>query len=362
MSAAVSAWFAENARELPWRVQDRGEGERPHAERGGAQGQERNPYHALVAEAMLQQTQVSRVVDKYRAFVARFPTVRSLADADEGDVLGMWTGLGYYRRARNLHAAAGMIVEEFGGRVPQEVEQLRRLPGVGRYTAGAIASIAFGERAPIVDGNVARVLLRVHGKDVASEDPLVRGWLWERAGGLVAAAKSPGVFNEGLMELGATVCTAPPGTPRCGECPVRGVCVARREGRQGEIPRAKARSVRKTIYCAVAVVERSDGSLLVERRGEKGMWAGMWQGPTMERADRAPTAAELSRAVGVPSRSLRPGRIFEFLATHRRVVVSPFCATIPRGFNPARGEFRSREEIAKLGLSAPQRRVLLGKD
>ncbi len=352
MAGAVSEWFGRCARELPWRVEGNGK-RRPGSESRGT----RDPYLSLVSEAMLQQTQVSRVIGKYAVFVARFPTVGTLAAAEEHEVMGLWSGLGYYRRARNLHAAARMVVAEFGGRVPPSVEELRRLPGVGRYTAGAIASIAHGKRAAIVDGNVARVLLRVHGKDAASDDTRVQGWLWERAEHLVRAAERPGVFNEGLMELGAMVCT--PGAPKCGECPLAGVCVARREGRQLEIPRPNARATRRDVFCAVAVIERSDGALLVEQRGDDGMWAGMWQGVTVERSDRAPTAAELGRAVGIAARMLKRTESFEFLATHRRVMFVVFRARVAKGFVPRRGEFRTRAAIARLGLSNPQRRVLM---
>lgn len=342
MASAVSAWFVRNSRELPWRVE---------------LGRKRDPYRSLVAEAMLQQTQVSRVIEKFAEFVERFPTVESLAGADEREVLGLWTGLGYYRRARNLHAAAKMVVAQFGGRVPRDVDELRELPGVGRYTAGAIASIAHGEPAAIVDGNVARVLLRVHGRDASSDDKQVQGWLWERAESLVRAAEQPGVFNEGLMELGATVCV--PGTPRCWECPLREMCIARRDGKELEIPRPKARAARREVHCTVAVIRRSDGGIVVEQRGENGMWAGMWQAPTIERADRPPSVAELARSVGIPAKKLKRTEAFEFLATHRRMVFEVFVASVAKGFAPKRGEFLGREAIARLGISSPQRRVLL---
>lgn len=348
---AVSAWFGENARELPWRVTDTSDSE----SRGT---RTRNPYHALVAEAMLQQTQVSRVVERYPAFIARFPTVHDLARADESDVLAMWSGMGYYRRARNLHAAARMIVAEFGGNLPRDVDKLRLLPGVGRYTAGAIASIALGSPEPIVDGNVARVLLRIEGKDAASDDKSVQAWLWERAEALVRSATEPGVFNEGLMELGATVCTPPPAMPRCDQCPLRSTCVARREGTQGEIPRARTRASRKNIFCATAIVERADGAVLVEQRGAAGMWAGLWQAPTLERADRPPTGAELARALGLPARSMVAGESFEFLATHRRLRFAPYVACIRTGQSIKRGEFRHRTDLATLGMSSPQRRLV----
>lgn len=338
----MEKWFAANARELPWR-------EVP-----------RDGYRALVSEAMLQQTQVSRVVEKYSVFLERFPTVHALAAASEQEVLSAWTGLGYYRRARHLHGAAKKIVAEFGGNVPRRVEELRTLPGLGRYTAGAVASMVYGERAAIVDGNVARVVLRVHGKDAASDDKSVQGLLWERAQALVDAAESPAVFNEGLMELGATVCVPAPAVPACGRCPLREVCVAHREGRELEIPRPKTRAERKAVHCGVVVVERADGAVLVEQRPGTGMWAGMWQAVTVERTDRAPTSAELARAVGVKVAELERAETFEFLATHRKMAFEVWRVGVSRGFVAKRGEFVAKKEVGGLGMSSPQRRVLLG--
>jgi len=190
----------------------------------------RDPYFSLVSELMLQQTQVARVIEKFTEFVGRFPTVEALARADEGGVLAVWSGLGYYRRARHLHRAAREIVARFEGRVPTTVEELMTLPGVGRYTAGAVASMVFGRAEPLVDGNVARVLVRIEGRECSAAEGVA--WAWERAGELVRIAEAPkgqsakrsllgpGVFNEGLMELGAVVCV--PRGPRCGVCPVRG--------------------------------------------------------------------------------------------------------------------------------------------
>ncbi|MHC4652819.1 MAG: A/G-specific adenine glycosylase [Planctomycetota bacterium] len=214
--AALCAWFRREARDLPWR-------------------RRRTGYTALVSEAMLQQTQVARVVERYRAFVRRFPNVRRLAKAREQAVLAEWQGMGYYRRARNLHAAAKMIVGEFGGRVPRTADQLRTLPGVGRYTAASIASIVYGERTPLVDGNVQRVLARLDVKSGRAQDPQLVKWAWERTGQLVALAESPGSLNEGLMELGAVVCT--PRNPTCETCPV-----AERDSFAAEDPGAGAGS------------------------------------------------------------------------------------------------------------------------
>ena len=349
VSVAIAGWFAANARKLPWRT--------PGAEAGLG----RDPYHALVAEAMLQQTQVSRVVEKYGPFIERFPTAAALAAADLDEVLALWSGLGYYRRARNLHAAARLVVERFGGRVPSDVEQLLELPGVGRYTAGAIASIAFDLPEPIVDGNVTRVLLRIHGREAASDDRTIQPWLWERAAALAAAARSPAAFNEGLMELGATVCLPPPASPACERCPVAAGCRARQAGKQLTIPLPKAAAARTDVFCASIVVVRSDGAVLIEKRPESGMWAGLWQTPTIERADRLPTKSEIARAVGIDPRSTKPDGGFEFLATHRRLVFAVFRTSVASAFEPRRGEFIPRARATRLALSSPQKKLITGE-
>ncbi len=211
LAARLESWFRKQARPLPWRVVDRRSGRR-------------NPYRALVAEVMLQQTQVGRVLEKYGPFLRRFPTVRALAAADEQEVLAAWSGLGYYRRARLLHCAARAIVERHRGRIPDDAAALRALPGVGRYTAGAIASIVFGRAEPIVDGNVRRVLLRIEGRAVRAKRDGNDGWCWDQAGRLVKSAASPAVFNEALMELGATVCV--PRGPKCVACPIAAWCAS----------------------------------------------------------------------------------------------------------------------------------------
>jgi A/G-specific adenine glycosylase len=274
-------------------------------------------------------------------------------------MLGMWSGMGYYRRAKGLHAAARMVVAEFDGRVPSDVNSLLGLPGVGRYTAGAIASIAFGEPEPLVDGNVARVLLRVHGKKAAAEDRDTQAWLWQRAAELVNAAKEPGVFNEGVMELGATVCTPAPSSPRCGECPLASMCVARRKVTQGDIPTPKAAAKQQTIYCTSVVVTRRDGATLIEQRPHTGMWAGMWQAPTIQRKDRAATRAEIARLVGTPAAAISQDSTFEHQTTHRRVLFSVWRGRGVHG-KSTRGEWVMPEKIATLGISNPQRRILLG--
>ncbi len=282
MAAAVTEWFRANRRELPWREVDRRTGRR-------------DPYRSLVSEFMLQQTQVSRVIERFGRFIERFPDVGALAAANEEDVLAAWAGLGYYRRARLLHAAAREIVARFGGRVPEDVEDLRTLPGVGRYTAGAMASMVFGRAEPLVDGNVVRVVLRVEGWEGAADDRGAVGAVWARAEELVRASESPGEFNEGLMEVGATVCG--PGAARCGECPLARMCVARRLGVQGSIPRAKKAAVRRRVVHWCALVRDGRGRVLLERAPAGALWAGLWRLPTWEGS--RVTGAELGARLGV---------------------------------------------------------------
>src|SRR6266545_8115268 len=218
------SWCDRDRRDLPWRLPI----DAPPDAR-------LDPYHVLVSELMLQQTQVSTVVPYFHRFIARFPKVQALARADEQDVLRLWQGLGYYSRARNLHAAAKKVVHELHGRFPRTAQELRRLPGVGRYTAGAIASIAFDEPAPAVDGNVARVFCRLHGHESETQEE----W-WTCAAKLVAGPR-PGDFNSAMMELGAMVCT--PKAPKCMLCPVAEHCEALAGGMQEKLPRAKERKI-----------------------------------------------------------------------------------------------------------------------
>ena len=211
----LEAWFPLVLRDLPWRNR-------------------RTPWRVFVSEVMLQQTQASRVAEKFPAFVRQFPTPKRLAQAPEQDVLALWQGLGYYRRAKNLQAAAKIISTQFGGRVPSTVQELQSLPGIGRYSAGAIASIAFHQAAPIVDGNVARVFSRLADRRESAKDKIAQEWLWSTAEKCVRSAKSAAVLNEALMELGATVCV--PKNPRCMQCPVRACCAAFKANSQEFVP------------------------------------------------------------------------------------------------------------------------------
>jgi len=228
---------------------------------------------------MLQQTQVKTVLPYYTGFLERFPDVATLAAAAEDDVLAQWTGLGYYRRARSLHRGAQEVMRLHGGRVPSDAATLRTLPGVGRYTAGAIASIAFDRAEPILDGNVRRVLSRWFGIDGAR---LGKGEeqrrLWELAGQLVQGA-TPGDFNQALMELGATVCT--PLKPNCPVCPVRNACFARAHNAVERLPAATPRKKSVTVRVGVAVIRRA-GKVLLERPDDANPFRGKWDLPAIE--------------------------------------------------------------------------------
>lgn len=360
IASRLIAWFESSARPLPWRTDlvD--------------SSQLRDPYACLVAEAMLQQTQVSRVVEYLARFLARFPTVRALAAADEADVLALWSGLGYYRRARNLHAAARLIVDRFDGVVPQTPQELRLLPGVGPYTAGAIASIVFRQRAALVDGNVQRVLQRLDAH--AGEGKPAADWAWQRAEVLISAAApdepAPETslryarFNEALMELGALVCLPPPAQPRCGVCPLASHCLAHQRGITDQIPPAKVTKATASIHCAVIVIADRQGRITVEQRPPTGMWSNMWQAPTLEALGTKPidraSIASFCTLRGGDSSTLRPAGTFTHQTTHRTLHIQVFAAS-PVACSRKASTDRKRVTLAELdtlGISTAARRAI----
>ncbi|TVQ60935.1 MAG: A/G-specific adenine glycosylase [Phycisphaerales bacterium] len=315
-SRALEAWFSTNARALPWRV-------------SGAGGMRREAWASLVSELMAQQTQISRAAEKFVPFMARYPTPTALADSadapgGEDEVRALWQGLGYYRRARLLIEAARAIRDRHAGVTPTDAEALRALPGVGPYTAGAVASMAGDRPEPLVDGNVARVLLRLHAPAEVPHQPADRAtqkWLWREARALAEAARSPGDTNEALMELGATVCT--PRNPRCLHCPLSGSCRALATGRAESIPEPKPRATRRELFATTLIVRDARGRVLLERRASKGLWADLWQAPTDERDgmdDLADAGAALCARLGLRrGRAVEELGAFEFQTTHRRV-------------------------------------------
>src|SRR5579864_5492506 len=246
---ALLAWYDHNRRDLPWR----------HT---------RDPYRIWVSEIMLQQTRVAAVLPRYKSFLRRFPTVRKLAAARQPSVLAEWSGLGYYRRARNLHAAAKVVAGERGGEFPKTAEDWRTLPGIGRYTAAAIASIAFDQPVAVLDGNVERVLHRLLGGKGGNAE------LWRAADALLDRVR-PGDFNQAMMELGAVVCL--PSQPRCSECPVRAFCRTRGPGK---LANGKARQQKQEVSYALA--RRADSVLLVQREKQHSLMPGMWELPEVK--------------------------------------------------------------------------------
>src|SRR5438874_4557416 len=246
------AWFDQHRRDLPWR-------------------RDRDPYRIWVSEVMLQQTTVAAVVPFFERFLAAFPNVTALAAADEQDVLRLWEGLGYYRRARHLHRAARILVAEHGGQMPDDSEVWAALPGVGRYIHGAVLSQAFDRRLPIVEANSQRVLCRLFGHTGDPKSGPTKKWLWETAKRLLPIRRV-GDFNQALMELGALVCT--PTEPQCGKCPLGGSCAAKRAGIQESIPvRSKPPAVTE-VYETATIVRRV-GKVLLVRRPANGRWSNM---------------------------------------------------------------------------------------
>ena len=299
---ALGAWFDGSARDLPWR-------------------RDRAPYAVWLSEIMLQQTRVETVIPYFERFLRRYPDVRALAAAEIDDVLHLWSGLGYYRRARQLHVTAREITERHGGAFPEEADALRALPGIGAYTAGAIASIAYGKRAPLVDGNVARVLARLEDIDDPIKSPATVKRLWATADRLLPADR-PGRFNEAMMELGATVCT--PREPRCDACPLERLCLARAAGRERELPVVESkRAVPVVELVAVVVADEKAGTLLFARRREGGLFGGLWEPPMIEAGSLDAARAGLT-ALGVAfgrTRLGEAGRVTHVL-THRRLEIT----------------------------------------
>lgn len=252
----LRSWYAAHARDLPWRRSS-------------------DPYAIWISEVMLQQTQVAAVEPYFLRFCEAFPTIEALAAAREQDVLRLWEGLGYYRRARDLHAAARWIVARHGGEFPRDAAAVLALPGVGRYTAGAILSIAFGAREPILEANTARLFSRLLAYRGPVGSASAGRMLWAMAEA-VLPRRGAGAFNQALMELGSQVCT--PKTPRCAGCPVAPLCRANALGVQAEIPQARPKPAFEQLHEAALVVRRG-GRVLIVRRPEGGRWAGLWDFP-----------------------------------------------------------------------------------
>jgi A/G-specific adenine glycosylase len=315
----------------------------------------RDAYRIWLAEIMLQQTQVATVVPYYERFLAAFPDASALAAAPVDRVLELWSGLGYYRRAHHLHATAGVIVAQCGGRFPSDARTIATLPGIGRSTAAAIAAFAFGERVAILDGNVKRVLARHRGIDGFPGAPKVEARLWEVAESLLPE-RGIGTYTQALMDLGATLCTRT--APRCGECPVAIDCVARLDGRIADLPAPRPARARPARAVRVLVLEHA-GTILLEKRPAAGIWAGLWSLPEIDLdADIARHCKARFLASVHVGDALPP---IEHGFTHFSLTIHPQRVAVRRW--PLRAEapgllWLTRDDALAAALPAPIRRLL----
>jgi A/G-specific adenine glycosylase len=322
-----------------------------------------DPYQVWVSEIMLQQTQVATVRGYFERFIGELPTVVSLAAADEQHVLRLWEGLGYYRRARQLHAAARQIVTAHAGRLPADVDALMKLPGIGRYTAGAIASIAFGRPAPILEANTIRLLARLIGYHGNVANAAGQRLLW-RVAEEILPRENAAQFNQALMELGSLVCT--PVEPKCGKCPLQGVCQAFALGLQEELPLAKPRPASMALHEA-AVVVRKNGDVLLRQCGPGERWAGLWDFPRFACETEGPLFANkelIENVRALTGITCEPGPLVTTIkhgVTRFRITLDCYGATFVAGrvksqkAQPVR--WVARQELAGYPLSRTGRQI-----
>ncbi|HSM57297.1 MAG TPA: A/G-specific adenine glycosylase [Candidatus Sulfomarinibacteraceae bacterium] len=337
-------WWDEGHADLPWRRRS-------------------DPYAIWVAEVMLQQTQITTVVPYYERWMARFPTVRALAEAPLDEVLKLWEGLGYYRRARHLHQAAQTVVREYGGALPSTVKELQELKGIGPYTAGAIASIAFAQPAPILDGNVIRVLSRLYDVSEDVTEAETKNRLWDLAASLVPEAR-PGDFNQALMELGQRVCT--PAAPDCHRCPLVEPCLARQRGTQLERPVRPPRKNRPHHHVAAGVIWDERDRFLIAQRPLDGLLGGLWEfpggkqepGETLPETLRREIQEELSMeiTVGPPLVRVKHGY------THFRITLHAFharhMAGEPQNIGVADHAWVQLEELEQYAFAVTDQKII----
>ncbi|MCV3270187.1 A/G-specific adenine glycosylase [Roseobacter sinensis] len=322
LNAALLDWYDVHARKMPWRVspEARKAGERP------------DPYRVWMSEVMLQQTTVAAVRDYFHRFTSRWPTVRDLAAAEDAEVMGEWAGLGYYARARNLLKCARTVVADHDGRFPADHAALLKLPGIGPYTAAAIASIAFDLRHTVLDGNVERVMARLH--DVHAPLPAVKPDLMALAE-ILTPTERPGDYAQAVMDLGATICT--PKSPACGICPWRAPCRARARGTAPDLPRKTPKKAKPTRQGIVFIGQRTDGAWLLETRPETGLLGGMLGWPGSEWVDSGSALSETGAPAEAPWDAL-PAEV-RHTFTHFHLILEVRVARLDSAVTPTRGTF-----------------------
>ncbi len=343
VAAALIDWHLREGRhDLPWQ-------------------RDRTPYRVWISEIMLQQTQVATVIPYFNRFVGRFADVRALATAPLDEVLNLWSGLGYYARARNLHRAAIQVCTVHDGRFPQTFEALAALPGIGRSTAAAILALSCRQRHAILDGNVRRVLARYFAVQGDSGDPAVVRHLWSLSEACTPA-RHVDVYTQAIMDLGATVCTRR--NPACGRCPLAGECAAQRSGRQHELPTPRRRPPRPRRQVFMLAARRTDGAVWLERRPERGIWGGLWCLPQFE----SPVEARRYLRTTLGERTpVRPLAAIEHAFTHFDLVITPLlahCSRLGGAPEAAQHAWHRADSPGAIGLPAPIQRFLqrLGSD
>ncbi|PCK08234.1 MAG: A/G-specific adenine glycosylase [Alteromonadaceae bacterium] len=338
LAEQLLAWFDLNGRKnLPWQTPI-------------------NDYRVWLSEVMLQQTQVDTVIPYFLRFIERFSNVESLASAELDEVLHLWTGLGYYARARNLHKAAQIIVEQHGGKLPSDVEQLIELPGIGRSTACAIASIVFGQATAILDGNVKRVLARIHAVDGWPGKPLIEKEMW-----LLAQEHMPSTrcadYTQAIMDLGATLCTR--SAPQCHHCPLKEQCQAYNLGKTSEYPNKKPKKISPTKHIVMLIVQNENAELLLEQRPAVGIWGGLWSFPEFESIELA-----LEHAVhhfGEAQRTEQWPQV-KHVFSHYKLMIQPLyyrCADTSNSICEANQmHWYNFAKPIRIGLAAPVKQLL----
>ncbi|MDI6741382.1 MAG: A/G-specific adenine glycosylase [Smithella sp.] len=344
LNRKLLAWYRRNQRSLPWRETS-------------------DPYRIWISEIMLQQTQVDTVIPYYHRFLKTFPNVNALARTPLQDVLKAWENLGYYSRARNLHAAAKVVVEKFGGKIPDTLEEIKSLPGIGEYSAGAILSIAYGKAFPAVDGNVRRILCRLFAIRKPVNDTREQKQLQQLAASLVPL-KHPGDFNQALMDLGATICKAK--NPDCARCPVADICQARIKNLQNVLPIIKKTPVIPHRQTTAAVIRNSKGLLLIVQRPASGLLASLWKlpggfvnsGENMERSLRQSVKEELGISIQAEKHLASVNHIY----THFRITLQAYECRLMKGTSKPLGcqnwQWASSADLKKLPLSKIDRMLL----
>jgi A/G-specific adenine glycosylase len=322
----------------------------------------RDPYRVWIAETLLQQTQVATVIPYYERFLARFPNVRALASARLDDVLKTWEGAGYYARARNLHRAAKEIVARYDGKIPSTVEELRTLPGIGRYTAGAVASIAFGRDAPVVDGNVTRVLCRYFKVADDPKSTRTQKNLWKLAENLLPRGHA-GDFNQALMELGATVCV--PRNPQCNACPLRRGCVARRLNLQAKLPTKRAKKKLPHHQVAVGIIWKGK-HILIAKRFARDLLGGLWEFPGGHREKNETlahcVARETREELGIEIAVGEEFAVIDHAYSHFKISMHAFrCRWVrgrPRAIGCAAWKWIAPRDLARYAFPAANRQII----